>query len=97
MKRGLTCFNLRGVQTRQRLRSYPRRMFNRHGSGFEKLVDRRLLFAGVDFQWIGEGEGEPLPNFSLEDTNTTSPIYTQSVSPRDYLEQVSAWYFGHSS
>ena len=43
-----------------------------------------------------EGEGEPLPDFALVDVNPTSPTYNQDVSPRDYVQQVSAWYFAHA-
>lgn len=38
-----------------------------------------------------------LPDFLLEDVNTTSQTYQQQISPRDYLGQVSVWYFGHST
>jgi hypothetical protein len=44
-----------------------------------------------------EGEGDPRPAFQLEDVNPASPRFGESVSPRDYLSQVSAWYFGHST
>lgn len=37
---------------------------------------------------------DPLPDFSLEDVNATSPRFGDSISPRDYLQQVSAYYFG---
>ncbi|MCA9248364.1 MAG: hypothetical protein KDA42_14660 [Planctomycetales bacterium] len=37
------------------------------------------------------------PNFSLVDVNTASASEGQSISPRDYLETVSGWYFGHST
>lgn len=40
---------------------------------------------------------DPLPNFSLLDVNPTSATAAQPVSPRDYLQQVSAWYFGHAT
>jgi hypothetical protein len=40
---------------------------------------------------------EALPNFSLTDVNPHSATHEQNVSPRDYLEQVSGWYFGHST
>ena len=40
---------------------------------------------------------EMVADFSLLDTNPTSETYDQLVSPRDYLGQVSAWYFGHST
>lgn len=38
-----------------------------------------------------------MPDFSLTDVNANSPTSNQAVSPRDYLEQVSAWYFGHAT
>lgn len=37
------------------------------------------------------------PDFSLLDENPASATHAQLVSPRDYLGQVSAWYFGHST
>jgi hypothetical protein len=36
-------------------------------------------------------------DFILTDVNPTSSTYGQSVSPRDYQGQVSAWYFGHAT
>lgn len=44
----------------------------------------------------GPGAGV-VPDFSLPDVNPTSATFEQAVSPRDHLEQVSAWYFGHST
>ena len=41
--------------------------------------------------------GEPAPDFDLVDVNETSPRYWESVSPSDYLHQVSAYYFGSST
>ena len=38
-----------------------------------------------------------LPTFSLNDVNATSATFNSAVSPRDYLEKVSGWYFGHST
>lgn len=47
------------------------------------------------------GENPPpegqMPDFAALDVNTTSPRAGQQVSPRDYLEKVSAWYFGHAT
>ncbi|HPM82701.1 MAG TPA: hypothetical protein PLF81_18485 [Candidatus Anammoximicrobium sp.] len=57
------------------------------GLRFEKLESRRLLDGAA------AGEGDPRPDFLLEDANSASPTYQQPVSPRDYLEQVSGWYF----
>ena len=37
------------------------------------------------------------PDFHLTDVNTTSTSSATFVSPRDYLEEVSAWYFGHAT
>lgn len=44
----------------------------------------------------GPGAGQ-VPNFSLKDVNATSMTFDQAVSPRDHLEKVSAWYFGHAT
>jgi len=47
----------------------------------------------------GLPEGEDvgvMPAFSLVDVNPTSPTFNTSVSPRDYLQQVSAYYFGYA-
>ena len=43
--------------------------------------------------------GPPLmAEFFLDDVNPSSPRFASSpVSPRDYLTQVSAFYFGHSN
>ena len=38
-----------------------------------------------------------VPDFALVDVNSTSATFDQSVSPRDYLQKVSAWYFGHAT
>lgn len=40
---------------------------------------------------------EPVIDFGLEDVNATSPRFGEVVSPRDYLQKVSGWYFGHST
>ena len=40
---------------------------------------------------------EIMPDFSLIDVNSTSATYNRPVSPRDYLKQVSAWYFGYAT
>lgn len=40
---------------------------------------------------------EAVPDFSLEDQNPTSTTYGNQVSPRDHLQAVSAWYFGHAT
>jgi hypothetical protein len=47
-------------------------------------------------------EGPPpanqaMPDFHLVDANPNSATSGQPVSPRDYAQKVSAWYFGHST
>ena len=37
---------------------------------------------------------EPVDDFAILDSNTTSPRYDTTVSPRDYRHQVSGYYFG---
>jgi hypothetical protein len=49
---------------------------------------------------LGQGEGEPgvqVEEFALTDVNPNSVTFNQPVSPRDFLQQASAWYFGHST
>jgi len=42
-------------------------------------------------------EGEPVVDFSLLDVNPNSATFNQRVSPRQFLGQMSAWYFGHAT
>ncbi len=53
--------------------------------------------AWLDATGLPHDPAEPAPDFSLEDVNATSATFGQVVSPRDHLEQVSGWYFGHST
>ncbi|NUP08762.1 MAG: hypothetical protein HOW73_22160 [Polyangiaceae bacterium] len=41
--------------------------------------------------------GDLVPDFHLIDVNPASPTADQPVSPRDYLQKVSGWYFGHAT
>lgn len=45
----------------------------------------------------GDGAVAVVPDFSLVDENPASSLYQKKVSPRDYLGQISAWYFGHAT
>jgi predicted component of type VI protein secretion system len=36
-------------------------------------------------------------DFALPDVNPNSATHDQAISPRDYLNKVSAWYFGHAT
>lgn len=40
---------------------------------------------------------DALADFSVVDVNPNSARFQEAVSPRDYLSQVTAWYFGHST
>ena len=40
---------------------------------------------------------DALDDFALPDVNPMSTSFQDSVSPRDYLGDVTAWYFGHST
>ena len=37
------------------------------------------------------------PAFALIDVNPNSASHERPVSPRDYLERVSGWYFAHAT
>lgn len=39
----------------------------------------------------------PAPDWMLQDVNPESATHDQPVSPRDYLEKVSGWYFTHAT
>lgn len=53
----------------------------------------RIFFIALMFT-IGSAGGQPVPDFSLRDVNTASPRANAMVSPRDYVLQVSGYYFG---
>ena len=56
--------------------------------------------AGGGAGGIGGAGGAPatvVADFSLQDVNATSLTYGTAVSPRDYLQQVSGWFFGEST
>ncbi|MBK8164901.1 MAG: hypothetical protein IPK64_02935 [bacterium] len=40
---------------------------------------------------------QAVPDFLRVDVNPFSATYGDPVSPRDYLQVVSAWYFGHAT
>jgi hypothetical protein len=45
----------------------------------------------------GGGSAAQIADFLLTDTNPSSPTTGQDVSPRDYVGDVSAWYFGDAT
>ena len=70
----------RKARRRRRRRRHPR-LYR-----LEALEARNLLVA----------VGEVVPDFALADVNETSGTYNTSVSPRQYAQQATAWYFGHA-
>jgi hypothetical protein len=56
---------------------------------------------GGDSGGGGGGGGTPppglVPDFTLQDVNPASASYPGTVSPRQHLGRVSAWYFGHAT
>jgi len=69
-------------------------------SGAPTLVLGLLLLAGCGGG--GDGGGTPPPtgvfaDLRLPDVNPASATHGASVSPRDHLGRVSAWYFGHAT
>jgi hypothetical protein len=46
---------------------------------------------------VFDASAQPMPDFALVDVNPASTRYRTQVSPRDELDRISAWYFGHST
>jgi hypothetical protein len=59
-------------------------------------ISRLLALFGVIGQLNGFATGQA-PDFRLVDLNTKSERYMAPVSPRDYLLQVTGYYFGWST
>lgn len=55
------------------------------------------LLAGLALACGASTVGEVAPDFVLTDVNAASASYLADVSPREKLDKVSAWYFGHST
>ena len=45
----------------------------------------------------GEAAASQVADFQLLDVNETSSTFNQRISPRDYIGQVTGWYFGHAT
>ncbi len=79
----------------------PHRLRRRAGTGVEVLESRQVMDgAGIPALFLDGAEGEPgsqVANFALVDVNASSPKFNQTVSPGDYLQHATAWYFGHST
>ncbi len=78
---------------RQQPRIVRRSDKSRHGGGprfrfrLERLEPRMML----------SGDAQTVPDFAVTDVNSDSATFNQVVSPSDYLQQVSGWYFGHAT
>jgi hypothetical protein len=53
-----------------------------------------LLLGAACSSGSGEPQSQVVTDFLLLDVNQTSPTNDLDVSPRDYVGNVSAWYFG---
>lgn len=64
---------------------------------FLETLERRSLLNADGISWPEAEATDPMPGFSLTDVSPNSATSNRPVSPRDYLEQVSAWYFTHAT
>jgi hypothetical protein len=71
-------------------------------------VDKEETITGPEDQEIAEAapvgsvsqsseSSDPVPDIALEDVNSFSPLFGTKISPRNFLDEVSAWYFGYST
>ena len=56
-----------------------------------------VLCAIAVFGLLNSQAADAVPDFKLTDDNRNSARYNSPVSPRDYLLQVSGYYFGEAS
>lgn len=61
------------------------------------LLSLTLLVAACGKDNATDPTNAAVPDFVLTDVNPNSATALQPVSPRDYLQKVSAWYFGHAT
>jgi hypothetical protein len=57
-------------------------------------MPRILCCLAIGLAGLLSHAGDVAPNFSLPDVNPGSPRTTRMVSPRDYIMQVTGFYFG---
>ncbi len=62
-----------------------------------RAVTLGLLLAGCGADAPGLSADGLVPDFALVDENAGSDRFEEAVSPRDYLEKVSGWYFTHAT
>jgi hypothetical protein len=65
-------------------------------TGCQESVADTAFNAACDGHELDDTE-DRAPDFCLVDLNTHSARTGEPITPRDYLEQVSGWYFIHST
>ncbi len=92
-----------GRRPGSRLAVSGRRRFTRRHPSIAGLILAVFVLTG------GCGDDDPssppptpppatlMPDFTLTDVNPNSATTDAAVSPRQYLQRISAWYFGHST
>lgn len=63
-----------------------------HGFVMKRLIWNAAFVWATAVSWASA----PVPDFQLTDVNPNSERRGSPVSPRDYVEQVSGFYFGHA-
>lgn len=64
----------------------------------EVLEARALLAGDASMPLFPAADvGTQIPDFHLVDDNPSSDTFGDTFSPRQYLEQVSGWYFIHTT
>jgi hypothetical protein len=63
-------------------------------AGMVRPVVKLLSWIILSVSLVAPRAAEPVPDFQLLDHNPNSPRFGRSVTPRDYLLQVSGYYFG---
>ncbi len=90
-----------GDNTDSRAHSADSQADSRGDSATESSVDSPTDDSGrTDSQpdsGVDSGVQDLAPDFLLADVNSVSARYGELISPRDYLQQVSGWYFIHST
>ena len=62
--------------------------------GVATLIGCNSFIAVVDSDGGDQPDDAVMPDFAVVDVNAESPRFQEIVSPRDYLGEISAWYFG---
>jgi hypothetical protein len=63
----------------------------------DAVASPTVIVTAADADDTTDASEDASEEFVLLDVNTTSPTYGAVINPRDYLGQVSAYYFGHAT